>query len=619
GANHEDDVRFRVIADHVRSAMMLIGDGVAPGNESRGYIVRRLLRRAVRSVRLLGYEDPVLPALLPVTMDKMKASYPELETGFARIEKIAYGEEELFRQTLVHGTQIFDLAATSAKTSGRTTLSGDEAFKLHDTFGFPIDLTLEMASEQGLSVDEAGFRSLMNEQRTRAKADAKSKKGQHANTTVYREALDELGATDWRALDSLREEAHVQRLVSAEGTQAEAGEGEIVEVVLNRSPFYAESGGQSSDSGELVWDGGRAEVLDVQRPLNGLIIHQVRVLDGTLRAGIDVDAHVDEEWRRGATQAHSATHLIGAALRENLGPTATQSGSFNRPGFLRLDFGWNASLTPEQIALVEQEANAVIRQDFPVMTALMPKAEAIALGAQALFGERYPDIVRVVEIDGAWSRELCGGTHVASTAQIGTMVLTHEGSVSAGNRRVEMVTGLEGFQYLARERDLVRQLSEMLKTPSAELPGRVTDLVDRLRAADKEIERIKAQQLLAGAGSFVDEAKDLGGVSFVGRRVDGAGGGDVRTLALDVRGKFAADRPAVVVLIGVVDGKPAAVAALNQAAQDKGLSAHKLIQAMGQHIGGRGGGKADIAQGGGTDPSGIEAALAAAAAEVSGA
>jgi alanyl-tRNA synthetase len=610
GKDHEDDVRFRVIADHVRSGLMLMGDGVTPGNEARGYVLRRLLRRAVRSMRLLGFDDPALPLLLPVSLDRMKASYPELEADFPRIEQIAYAEEDAFRQTLGKGTQIFESAAVKAKESGGTALSGQQAFTLHDTYGFPIDITLEMAAEQGLSVDEDGFRALMAEQRSRAKADAKSKKGQHADTTVYRSALDANGPTDWQAYTTLTTESRVQALIAGGSTVPAIGAGTIGEVVLDRTPFYAESGGQSADAGHLRWDGGRAEVLDVQRPVRGLVVHQVRVLEGELVLDQVLEAAVDPEWRLGARQAHSGTHVVHAALREVLGPTALQAGSYNRPGYLRLDYGWSGGLSPEQLHGVEEASNRALRADLPVTAQTMSLAEAREWGALALFGETYGEDVRVVEIGGPWSRELCGGTHVDRSSQIGTVVITSDGSVGAGNRRVEALVGIEGFQYLAKERDVVRQLTELLKTQPEDVPARVNDLMERLKAAEKAAEKIKATQLLGAAGDVASTAKDVGGIAYVGHHAAGAGGQDVRTIALDIR-KRLADRPAVVVVIGDAGDKPAAVVALNEAAQERGLSANDLIKVVGEQIGGRGGGKADVAQGGGTAVSGIPAALAA--------
>ncbi|WP_448608076.1 alanine--tRNA ligase [Geodermatophilus sp. URMC 60] len=616
GADHDDDVRLRVVADHVRSGLMLIGDGVTPGNEGRGYILRRLLRRAVRSMKLLGVDEATLPELLPVSRDAMKASYPELEADFARISSVAYAEEEAFRRTLTSGTALFDTAVREAKTAGTPSLSGEQAFSLHDTYGFPIDVTLEMAAEQGVRVDEEGFRALMQQQRDRARADARAKKTGSVDVLAYRRLLAEHGPTDWRAYDTLRTDSRVLGLVSelaaeedAAGTPA--GPGEITRVVLDRTPFYAESGGQVADAGSLTWNGGRAEVLDVQRPVRGLVAHQVRVLEGELREGAELTAEVDREWRLSACQAHSGTHVVHAALRQVLGPQALQSGSYNRPGYLRLDFAWQGALSAQQRHDVEDVANAAVRADHRVSARYMTLPEAQAIGALALFGETYGEQVRVVEIGGPWSRELCGGTHVQGSAQIGTLALTGESSVGSGSRRVEAVVGLEGFRYLARERDLVRQLGELLKTPTDTVLERVSGMLARLRDVDKELAELRAQQTLAAAGELAAGAREVGGVAVVTGAPGGLGGGDLRTLALDVRGRLPADRPAVVLLASESGGKVALVAALNPAAQGRGLSASDVLRAAAAPVGGRGGGKPDVAQGGGTDPAGIPAALQA--------
>ncbi|HWI43505.1 MAG TPA: alanine--tRNA ligase [Nocardioides sp.] len=611
------DVRFRVIADHVRSSLMLIGDGVTPGNEGRGYVLRRLLRRAVRNVRLLGYDDPALPELLPVSRDRMGESYPELHTDWDRIAQVAFAEEEAFRKTLASGTQIFDLAAGQVKQAGASTLPGDQAFKLHDTYGFPIDLTLEMAAEAGLQVDEPGFRELMAEQRARAKADAKSKKGQHADTGVYRGILDANGPTEWLAYETLETESRALAVLKEGAAVRTLGEGEVGELVLDRTPFYAESGGQVADAGVIEFDGGRLEVLDVQRPVRGLVVHQVRVVEGELSGDGQLHAKVDPDWRTGARQAHSGTHIVHAALREVLGPTALQSGSYNRPGYLRLDFGWLSSLTREQVQEIEQVSNNALRADLPVGWDYMTLSQAKEWGALALFGETYDDTkVRVVEIGGPWSRELCGGTHVDHSSQVGTIVVSGESSVGSGNRRIEALTGVEGFAYLARERDVVAQLTSMLKTQPDDLVGRVTDLVERLKQTEKEMEKIRLAQLLSGGAGLAEAAQDVNGVRLVAQRLDGAGGGDVRTLATDVRARLQGDAPAVVVLIGAADGKAAIVAALNDAAQARGLAAGDLVRAAAPYLGGKGGGKADLAQGGGADVTRIDEALAAVTAAV---
>jgi alanyl-tRNA synthetase len=613
GADHEADVRLRVVADHVRSGLMLIADGVTPGNEGRGYILRRLLRRAVRSMKLLGVEEATLPELLPVSRDAMSASYPEVATDFARISGVAYAEEEAFRRTLTAGTALFDTAVSQAKAAGKPALSGEQAFSLHDTYGFPIDVTLEMASEQGVSVDEEGFRALMKEQRERARADARAKRTGSVDVLAYRRLLSEFGPTDWRAYDTLRTDSRVLGVVvdeSDDDGEPVVGPGEITRIVLDRTPFYAESGGQVADAGEFSWDGGRAEVIDVQRPVKGLVAHQVRVLEGELRAGTELTAQVDREWRLSACQAHSGTHVLHAALRQVLGPQALQSGSYNRPGYLRLDFAWQGALTSQQRIDIEDVANSAVRADHGVRALYMTLPEAREFGALALFGETYGEQVRVVEIGGEWSRELCGGTHVRGSAQIGPLALTGESSVGSGARRVEAAVGIDGFRYLARERDLVRQLADLLKTPQDGLVDRISGMLGRLRDADKELADLRAQQTLAAAGDLAGSARELGGIAVVTGAPAGLAGGDLRSLALDVRGRLG-DKPAAVVLASAADGKVALIAAVNPAAQQRGLSANDLLKAAAGPVGGRGGGKPDVAQGGGTDPAGIPAALAA--------
>ncbi|MBD3927197.1 alanine--tRNA ligase [Nocardioides cavernae] len=617
GADHDDDVRFRVVADHVRSSMMLIGDGVTPGNDGRGYVLRRLLRRAVRSMRLLGCEDRVLPELMPISRDRMGETYDNLLTDWPRISQVAYAEEDAFRKTLQAGTQIFDQAATEVKGTGGSTLSGERAFALHDTYGFPIDLTLEMAAEQGLSVDEQGFRGLMAEQRERAKADARAKKGSHGDTAVYRGVFDEFGPTEWLAYETLETESRPLALLSGGASVPRLAEGEVGELVLDRTPFYAESGGQVADAGTIVFDGGRLEVLDVQRPIKGLVVHQVRVLEGELDPGREVHARVDPEWRTGARQAHSGTHVVHAALREVLGPTALQSGSYNRPGYLRLDFGWTQALSPEQVRDIELVSQQALRADLPVSWDYMTLEQAKEWGAIALFGETYDNTkVRVVEIGGPWSRELCGGTHVAHASQIGTVVVTGETSVGSGNRRIEALTGVEGFGYLARERDVVAQLTGLLKTQPDDLVGRVQGLTERLRTAEKELEKARLAQLLGASAELAAGAAQVGPVKVVAHRADGAAGGDVRNLAMDVRGRLPQGEPGVVVIIGQADGKVSVVAATNDEARARGLSAGELVRTVGPILGGKGGGKDDVAQGGGTDASRIDEALALVTREV---
>jgi alanyl-tRNA synthetase len=600
--SHPDDVRLRVVADHVRSSLMLIGDGVTPGNEGRGYVLRRMLRRAVRSMRLLGYDEPSLPLLLPVSLERMRQSYPELETGFDRISQIAYAEEDAFRRTLASGTTILDTAVARTKSQGSRTLAGEQAFQLHDTYGFPIDLTLEMAAEQGLEVDREGFTRLMQEQRNRAKADAKSKKLGHANTEVWKE-LRAMGATDWRAYTDLTAEAKVVGIV-VDGEQVEELEpGQRGQVVLDRTPFYAESGGQIADEGIITADGAHLRVVDVQRPVKGLVAHTVEVLTGPLRRGHQVSAEVDPEWRISACQAHSGTHVVHAALRQVLGPSALQSGSYNKPGYLRLDFAWNHALSPETRSEIEEVANLAVRHDLPVSAQYMTLPEARDFGALALFGETYDEQVRVIEIGGPWSRELCGGTHVQHSSQIGALSVTGESSVGSGVRRLEAFVGMDALRYLARERALVAELTDIVKVQPGELRERVAALVERVRDAEREIERLRREQVQAQTGRLVDFARDLDGIRLLTHDAgEGASADDLRTMALDLRNRLGEAAPSVIALTGVAKGRPSVVVATNAGARERGIRAGALVRVAAVALGGGGGGKDDLAQGGGTDP-----------------
>ncbi len=609
GTHDGDDVRLRVVGDHIRSGLMLIADGVTPGNEARGYVLRRLLRRVVRSMRLLGVAEPVLPELLPISRDLMADSYPEVSTDWARISQIAYAEEDAFRRTLTTGTQIFDLAVADARTARQTTLSGDRAFQLHDTYGFPIDLTLEMAAEQGLSVDEAGFRALMQEQKDRAKADAKSKKAGALASEVYKD-LRSAGPTPFTGYTELSTESAIRGIV-VDGELAEAAEeGDLVEVVLERTPFYAESGGQDSDAGTITGDGVVLDVVDVQRPVKGLIVHRVRVTSGELLTGASVLAAVDGEWRLGACQAHSGTHVMHAALRQVLGPTALQSGSYNKPGYLRLDFAWPSGLSQQIRSDVEEAANQAIRSDLNVTASYMPLATAREIGALALFGETYGEEVRVVEMGGPWSRELCGGTHVQHSSQIGLVTLTGESSVGSGLRRVEAFVGIEAFRYLAKERALVLGLTDLLKVQPDQLTDRVAKLVAQLKAAEKQIADLKSRDALADVGAIVAGRHDLWGVGYFAHRADGVSGNDLRNLALEVRNRVAAE-PAVVAVVGGPPDKPSVVIVTTEGARDRGLKAGELVRTASETLGGRGGGKDDIAQGGGSDGARVDDALKA--------
>lgn len=614
--NHADDVRYRIIADHSRTAAILIGDGVSPGNDGRGYVLRRLLRRVIRSAKLLGIEGPIVGELMATVRDAMGPSYPELVTDFDRIARIAVAEETAFNRTLASGSKLFEEAAAATKSAGVTVLSGKDAFTLHDTYGFPIELTLEMASEAGLQVDETGFRALMAEQRQRAKADAAARKHAHADLSAYRELID-AGPTVFTGFDELSSEARILGIfvdgkrVPVVAHDKDGGQPDRVELVLDRTPLYAEAGGQIADAGTISAGPAKAAVTDVQKIAQTLWVHRVTVESGEFVEGDTVVAAVDPGWRKGATQGHSGTHMVHAALRQVLGPNAVQAGSLNRPGYLRFDFNWQGPLSDEQRRQVEEVTNEAVQADFEVHTFTEDLEKAKAMGAMAMFGEKYPDRVRVVEIGGPFSLELCGGTHVHNSAQIGPVTLLGESSVGSGVRRVEAYVGLDSFRHLAKERALMAGLSSSLKVPSEEVPARVANLVERLRAAEKELDRVRLASARAAASNAATGAEQVGNVRLVAQRMSGGiGGGDLRSLAGDIRGKLG-EGPAVVALIAEGDGSVPYVVATNSAAQELGLRADDLVKDLAAAVAGRGGGKADLAQGSGKDPAGIDAALSA--------
>ncbi|WP_018333676.1 alanine--tRNA ligase [Actinomycetospora chiangmaiensis] len=613
--SEEDGVRFRVIADHVRTGTMLIGDGVVPGNEGRGYVLRRLLRRVIRNARLLGITEPVLVDLVGIVRDAMAPSYPELETGFERIAAVVRREEEAFLATLATGSRIFESAVAETRASGATTLPGESAFALHDTYGFPIDLTLEMAAEAGLAVDEGAFRLLMDEQRARAKADAAARKHGGADASAYREVLERAGLTSFLGYTDQRADATVVGLVVDGVGVPAAVEGDQVEVMLDRTPFYAEGGGQQADTGRLFGEGFTVEVTDVQTPVPGLSVHRGRVVHGEVTRDAAVSAQIDMERRAAISRSHTATHLVHAGMRKALGDSAAQAGSLNAPGRLRFDFTSPEGAVPTSVlADVEDEVNSVLLGDDEVRAFVTSMDEARKLGAIALFGEKYGDAVRIVEV-GDYSRELCGGTHVGRAGQLGLVKLLGEGSVGSGVRRVEALVGIDAFRFLAREHVLVNQLAEQFRAQPEELPERISGIVDRLRAAEKELEAVRAKEVLSSAGALADGADDVAGVALVAARTpDGVGGNDLRTLASDVRGRLG-DRPGVVALFAPDGEKLSFVVATTAAGRDRGLAAGDLVRAFAPAVGGRGGGKADLAQGGGSPsggPAGMDAGIGAA-------
>ena len=606
--NADNDIRFRVIADHSRTAMMIILDGVTPSNEGRGYILRRLLRRIVRSARLLGAEGEVMETFMNTIMDTMTPSFPEIADNRERILRVATAEERAFMKTLESGTHRFEEAAALVKSSGARTLPGSQAFELHDTYGFPIDLTLEMAREAGLEVDMEAFDAEMTAQRQRAKADNKAKKQGNVDESLYREWVDN-APTEFVGYSELTHDGMVIGLVRNGEKVTEVSQGDEVEVILDVTPMYAESGGQMGDRGRILVGDTVLRVNDVQKVGKKLWVHKATVETGGLDLGQGVTTEVDGTWRHGARQAHTATHLIHAALRQVLGPTAVQAGSLNKPGYLRFDFNYTEQLSEEQLREISTIANQAVDADFAVNTIETSLEKAKDMGAMALFGENYGEVVRVVEIGGPFSMELCGGTHVSHSSQVGPVAVLGESSVGSGARRIEAYSGMESFNFYSREAALASGLAAELKTPTDQLPERISQLTERLRAAEKEVEALRRQQLLSQTANYVAQAQRVGEFTVVALQLnDGIAAGDLRTIAADIRGRLGTE-PAVVVIASATEGKVPFAVAATKAAVSAGVKSGELVKLFGGYVDGRGGGKPDLAQGSGTNPDGIAAGL----------
>ena len=610
GSSHKSDIALRVVADHARTCAFLIGDGVIPGNEGRGYVLRRLMRRTIRMMRLLGAGDPSMGELIDVTVLTMAPQYPELNDEASRIRQIAVAEEQVFLQTLKTGTTIFDTAVTQVRNSGGKVLPGEQAFALHDTYGFPIDLTLEMAAEAGLSVDEDGLRTLMKQQRERAKADARERKSGLVSSTAYRSILDAGGSTEFTGYTQVQTDAVVVGLLVEGVTVPAVSAGSHAEIVLSRSPFYAESGGQLGDHGRLLSANGAViEVYDVQTPVAGLFVHRGEIVTGELVTGEGVMAEVDVFRRKAISRAHTATHLIHRAFRERLGDTATQMGSENAPGRLRFDFPSPSAVPGAVMSEVESRVNEVLLQDLVVTANVMSQEQARSMGAMALFGEKYGDKVRVVSI-GDWAHELCGGTHAARSGQLGVVTFLSEGSVGAGVRRVEALVGTDAYEFLAKEHILVSRLTEMVKAPADQLIERIDKTLAALKDAERELAKARSAALGSNVDALIGAPEQIGPVQlWCFTAPAGTSANDLRELISQARGKQAG--AAALVGFTIDDGKVAAVAAATKLAVQAGVNAGEMLQLAMAQIDGRGGGKADLAQGGGSNPNGIAAAFQA--------
>jgi alanyl-tRNA synthetase len=509
------------------------------------------------------------------------------------------------------------MASTELKKSKKSVLPGEEVFKLHDTYGFPFDLTLEMAREEGLEVDEAGFTRLMKEQRDRAKADAKAKKSGHTDLSEYKKIADSKGASEFLGYTKTETESQVSGILVDGISVTSAQSGSDVEIVLDRTPFYAEGGGQLADGGRIVLSNGAIiEIEDVQAPVTGLSVHRGRVISGEVGVGDKGLATIDQERRDGISRAHTATHMVHKAFREILGETATQAGSENSPGRFRFDFPSTGAVSEGVLNDVEARVNTLLLDNLEVSAEVMSQDEAKKLGAMALFGEKYGDRVRVVSV-GDWARELCGGTHVQRSGQLGVVKLLSESSIGAGVRRVEALVGVDAYRFLAREHILLNSLTSLIKGSRAEeLPERISDLLTKFKEIEKELAQVRSAAAMADISKFAAGAKKIGGATFIANRIpDGIAVDDLRKIALELRNR---ESDSVVALVSVVDGKPVLVVAASDAARARGVKAGALVKIGSTVLGGGGGGKDDFAQGGGTEISEIDKALQAIELAISG-
>jgi alanyl-tRNA synthetase len=600
-ATHTRDLSsssLRVIADHIRACSFLIADGVLPSNEGRGYVLRRIIRRAIRHGYKLGQTKPFFHTLVVALEREMGDAYPELRTQRVHIERVLQQEEERFAETLSQGMSLLEDAIAAMKGNE---LSGDTVFRLYDTYGFPVDLTADIARERNLTIDQAGFDAAMQAQRDRARAASKFSVDLRGNAALT-------ASSDFTGYERVSDAATVVTLLRGSDQVSALRAGEQGQAILDRTPFYAESGGQVGDVGMLAGAQGRFEVTDTQKA-GSAYAHIGRVVSGELKVGDRVEAQVDAVRRRATMLNHSATHLLHAALRKVLGTHVTQKGSLVAPDRLRFDFSHYVALTPAQLKEIEQLVNSEIRANAAAETQLMAYDAAVASGAMALFGEKYDDEVRVLKI-GDFSTELCGGTHVVRAGDIGLFKIVSESGVAAGIRRIEALTGQGALEWVSRSEEVLRELSALMKSSREDVEDKVKQLLERSRKLEKEVAGLKAK-LASGRGSdLTDAAVDVRGVKVVATRVDGADAAALRDAVDRLKSKL---QSAAIVLGSVQDDDKVVLIAGVTADQTAKLKAGELVNAVAQQVGGRGGGRPDMAQAGGDDPAKLDQALASVA------
>ena len=605
-------VHHRVIADHLRSTSFLIADGVMPSNEGRGYVLRRIMRRAMRHAHMLGATDPVMFKLVPALVRQMGAAYPELGRAQPMIEETLRSEESRFRQTLDRGLRLLD--DELGKLPEGANLPGEAAFKLYDTYGFPLDLTQDALREQGRAVDVAGFDTAMAEQKAKARA-AWAGTGETKDAAIWYDLAEKHGVTEFLGYDTEEAEGQILSLVADGAAVDSAKLGDKIQIVVNQSPFYAESGGQVGDTGLIKTETGAARVTDTKK-VAGVFVHVAEVTLGEIARGQAAQLSVDHDRRSTIRANHSATHLLHEALRRALGDHVAQRGSLNAHDRLRFDFSHNKALTPEEIAQVETEVNDYIRQNSPVETRIMTPDDARAIGAQALFGEKYGDEVRVVSMgqqsgsgkgsDGqTYSLELCGGTHVARTGDIGMFAISSETASAAGIRRIEALTGQAAMAELRRVDGELSEIAGILKAQSGDVVNKVRALSDERKALANEVAQLKRQLAMGGGGGA--EAKEIGGVKFIGRKVEGVGGKELGALVDEMKAQLGSG---AVLVLAEADGKATVAAGVTPDLTDR-VSAVALVQAATAALGGKGGGgRPDRAQGGAPSLAAADAAFA---------
>jgi alanyl-tRNA synthetase len=603
--DEQTDISYQVCADHLRAMTFLISDGVLPSNEGRGYVLRRIIRRASRYGRLIGITKPFLYRLTGAVVDAMREAYPELADSREHVAKVVLIEEERFAITLDSGLTLLNETVAKLKAAQKVMIPGDVLFKLYDTFGFPLDLVADMARDQHLEIDEEGYRKAMQEQREKARA-AWAGSGEEKIKPVYKEVASRMRKTAFTGYEMLEGAGEVLAIIKDDKRVSEIHEGDEAEIVLDRTPFYAESGGQVGDRGEILGEAAKFAVADTVKPLDGLFVHKGKVKKGGFNTGDAVLAKVDAENRQDTVRHHTATHILHATLRSVLGEHVKQAGSLVAPDRCRFDFTHYTALSEREKERIEELVNERIIENHPVAVAEMDIDQAIAAGATALFDEKYGDKVRVVTVQDV-SKELCGGTHAHASGDIGLFKIVSETGIAAGVRRLEILAGRRAYQAVRKEEQSLREIGQLLKASDPDVVGRVEKLMQQLRDAEKELDRLKQKMQASQAGAIIEGAKVINGVRVLARRVENMDPKDLRDFGDKLRDNI---KSGILALGTVKDDKVSLIVMVSKDLTSR-FHAGNLIKEMAQVLGGTGGGKPDMAQAGGKDPGKLDAALQA--------